>query len=176
MTAATIWDFTIAGNPREIMTPKEYTLITAPYTSDVTYQELEMLSELLKPLLVMDVFNYPPESFHLLKKTLQAWNKLNTSEKEARLNHYYLHFLDLLGLLHYSKNCIECGIELKEESLYLLDAGSLCSTCARSSIYSQKESLSQKWMQDSLQDQNSFSDEPGKPKREKILHYLKEMT
>ena len=176
MTPATLWDFTIAGNPREIMTPKEYTLITAPYTTDVSYHELEMLSELIKPLLVMGVLSYPPESFLLLKKTLQAWKKLETPERELQLNRYYLDFLDLLGLLHYSESCIECQAVLRRDSLYLLAAGSLCSRCAGSLQYSKAESLPQEWVQDSLQGKASHPESMAQPRREKMLQFLKTMT
>lgn len=143
MAPLTIWDFTIVGNPRNIMTPKEYTLVTAPFDFDVAYDTLLQLAKLALPLRYLREELALPELYDELEAAVSAWRPALAPQI---LNRFYLRFMEAMGLLHYSAVCSQCGTSLSANADYYLSAGSICHDCLKAAHYSPREIVANSWV------------------------------
>ena len=176
LAPATIWEFTIAGNDRETVTPKEYNLIHSPFDFSASYEELARLGELLKPLIFLRPDLELVSLYQCLTETLYQWNGDDKTNSSILTSQFYLFFLKCMGLLHYSSQCIHCDCVLQNFDRYHLYSGSICANCLKKQVYHEDELVPNLWFGHYLGKINDKPDfEPGQEKfiRQKILSYLK---
>ncbi|MDH4263887.1 MAG: hypothetical protein OEV78_12675 [Spirochaetia bacterium] len=176
LAPATLWEFTISGNEREVVTPKEYTLIHSPYSFESSYKELASIGEVLKPMnyLKPDLEIIP--LFNDLSKILYNW-KCGDKLKEITLsNQFYLKFLFRMGLLNFSLQCVHCGKILSDQARYHLFSGSICNDCIKEQIYRENEFIPNLWINNGINEISNngiFTEENEMDYRKRIIHYLK---
>lgn len=177
LAPATLWDFTVMGNPKEIMTPKEFSLLHSPFGFDVNYNDLLSLSELLKPLVYLKPDLDAEKLYGHLIQTLRQWQCGLKELENALLNGLYVMFLEDMGLLHFSTFCIHCGAPPAKNDSYHLYSGSTCPQCLKSQAFHQNELLPNDWIGKFLKPQTtdgSFDDpQISTEYRSRILHFLK---
>ncbi|MDH5720186.1 MAG: DNA repair protein RecO C-terminal domain-containing protein [Spirochaetia bacterium] len=180
MCAGSIWSFTISGNMKSVMTPKEINMIYSPFSSNVSYDELMRFSALLKPLEQMMQGDAYPAIFKALEAIIRLWPKLNENGKESAINYFYVFFLKEMGLLNAHTSCVNCGCTMSTKDLYLLSEGSLCHSCVNSENIYKDHILPLEWIllyvnqnfEDTLRDEENFSKSENQLCREKILNFL----
>jgi|GEM_PF-1524327 len=179
LAPATLWEFTLAGNDREVVTPKEYSLVHAPYDFNTGYRELTRIRELLNPLAGLKPGLEIAPLFDDIVQTLYDWHCGDEVLENVLINRFYLGFLRHMGLLHYLPECVHCGAVLGETAQYHLFSGSICTTCLRRQIYRENEFLPNRWIRDCLENPPAngiFSREQESAFRQKILNFLKIST
>lgn len=174
LVPGTIWDFTVTGNTKEFIVPREFTLHLAPFDAETPYQELLPLGFLIKPLVSLKVSEANQPLFQKLYQVLSIWQDSTAIQKEHILNRFYLRFLNSMGLLHYSENCLDCGDSVDPQTPYLLDEGSLCSQCIKKVPVYPELTLPGPWVNVHYNSyQNSYTKIPeSKTYRENILKFL----
>ncbi|MES0488689.1 MAG: hypothetical protein ABUK01_01775 [Leptospirales bacterium] len=174
LVPGTIWDFTVTGNLQEFIIPKEFNLQLAPFDAEAAYQELLPLGFLMKPLASLKASHLNQPLFMELRKILSKWQGLNEFKKDYVLNRFYLRFLDIMGLLHYSENCVDCNNTVHRQTPYLLNEGSLCQLCIKKVSTYRELTLPGEWVNTyyrSYQD-NYKKDTESKLYRENILKFV----
>lgn len=177
MAPATLWDFTLCGNNREVVTPKEYNLIHSPYDFNTGYRELTRLSEVIKPLARLKPELEMPALFNDITGTLYDWVCGDEIKENILINRFYLKFLEHMGLLHHSMRCVHCGSPLTEADHYHLFSGSICAVCLREQMYREGEFIPNAWLNNGLagiSTHGTKEEEAGY--RGKILNFLKIST
>ncbi len=141
----TLWDFTLLGSRRDIIIPREYSLITAPFDFHVSYRELSLLADLGVPMKYVRPEICLPDLYFELASAIKAW--ANPGSRDHILNRFYLRFLDAMGLLHFSSHCSQCQTELGPEDRYLISSGSICADCLKRQSFSAMEILPNAWVE-----------------------------
>jgi DNA repair protein RecO len=176
LAPATLWDFTISGNERETITPKEYSLVHSPYDFNTSYRELTSIGEMIKPLNCLKPELEAVDLFNDLTETLYNWKCGDEALENIYINQFYFKFLLRMGLLHHSPQCIHCGKNLSEHDRYHLFSGSICEECLKGQAYRENELIPNRWVGDGISGVSASEKYEKKQEiefRQKILIYLK---
>ena len=175
LAPATVWSFTISGNYREIMTPREFCLDFTPFDYNSNYRDLSVIGELLKPLAHMKPDMENEALYQDMAQTLSDWICGNSSREEFLLNRFYLLFLKHMGLLHHSVNCVYCGKAMSDTDKYHLFSGSICTTCLQQQACKKDELIPNLWLTHFMENAVNIAlndIESAKLYRKNILMYL----
>jgi recombinational DNA repair protein (RecF pathway) len=108
LAPATLWEFTFIGNDKEIVTPKEFSLIHSPYDFNTGYKALVCIGEILKPLTCLRPDLEITPLFDDLSDILFRWKCGDKTTENFLTNEFYLKFLNYFPIfINFSDNFFE---------------------------------------------------------------------
>lgn len=154
ITPGTAWDFTLQGNAHKVRVPRESLFVSSPFGPSPSYNDLQLIHEMLAPVLQLPDGDTYKAIFIFLFEVLKRWCQMDIDEKEHAASKFILLLFKLAGFYHSEKVCYKCGTKNFTGGSYHLQQGYLCSQCQQHHLTSDIQKLLGAWLSD-LEIENS---------------------